>query len=65
MFRTGVDEIHKSGAAIELREEDSSISLRLRRLDPLQTRPNAAVVTATLSKNTASIAAHTHFWGDF
>lgn len=62
MFGAGVDEIHESGAAIELGKEDSGVGLGLGALDPLQTRPYTTILAAPLSKYPASIAAHPHFF---
>lgn len=49
MFRTGVNEVHQSGAAVKLSEEDSSVGLRLGALDPLKAWPNAAIFAAALA----------------
>jgi hypothetical protein len=35
MFRASVDEVHKASTAIKLGKKNSSVSLRLRTLDPL------------------------------
>ena len=61
MFRTGVDEVHEPSTAIKLGKKHSSISLRFRALDPLQTWSDTAILTAAFPKNPASIAAHPHF----
>lgn len=62
MFGTGVDEVHESSPTIEFREKNGGVGLRFRTLDPLKTRSNATVFTATFAKNTATVTTHTHFW---
>jgi hypothetical protein len=61
VFRAGVDEIHEASAAVELGKENSSVGLGLGALDPLQTRPDTAILTAPFAQHSASITAHTHF----
>ena len=61
MLRTSVDKIHKSSTAIKLSKKNSSVSLRFRTLDPLQTRSNTTIFTATFAKNSATITTHPHF----
>lgn len=61
-FRSGVDEIHEASSAVELGKEYGGVGLRVRVLDPQQTRPDAAVLAASFPKNPASIAAHSHGW---
>ena len=61
MIRTSVDKVHESSTAIELGEENSSVGLRIRTLDPVQTRSNTAIFTATFAKNSATITTHPHF----
>jgi hypothetical protein len=56
----GVDEIQEAGAAIELGEEDSGVSLGLGALDPVQARSNAAALAASFPQHSASIATHPH-----
>lgn len=60
MFGAGVDEVDKSSAAVELGQEDGGVGLRLGALDPLKARPDAAVLTASLSEDPASVTAHPH-----
>ena len=54
----GGEEGHESGAAEELGDEDGGVALGFRSVDPLQRRPQDAVLTAPLSKNSTSIATH-------
>lgn len=61
MIRTSVDEVHETSTAIELSEKNGSVSLRFRGLDPLQTRSNTAIFTATFAKYSATITTHPHF----
>lgn len=61
MFGAGVDEVHESGAAVELGEENGGVCLGFRALNPLQARPDAAIFAAALSEYSASITAHPHF----
>lgn len=75
MFRARVDEIHEASTAVELGKEDCSIGLGLGVFDPLQAGSDAAVLTAALAENPATIAAHPHgdlllyllevWWGSF
>lgn len=60
MLRTGIDEVEKTGTAIEFGEEESGVGLRIRGFDPLKARSDRAAITATLAKNPAAIAAHPH-----
>ena len=60
MVGTGVDEVKKSGAAVELGKKDGGIGLRFRGLNPVKAWPYAAVLTASFSENSASIATHPH-----
>lgn len=60
-MRASVDEIHEASTAIKLSEENSGVGLRLRGFDPLKTRPDATTFTAPFSKNSTTIATHTHF----
>lgn len=62
MVRAGVDEVHKSGTTVELGEENGGVCLRFRTLDPLQTRPDAAIITAPFTQYPAPITTHTHFY---
>ncbi|KAJ0550391.1 hypothetical protein HanHA300_Chr07g0244831 [Helianthus annuus] len=52
------DEGHKTSTAEELSDENSSVTLSFRSIDPLQTRAKDAALTASFSKNTASVATH-------
>jgi hypothetical protein len=54
----GGDERHKASAAEELGDEEGSVALRFRGFDPLQARPEDAVLAASLSKYSASVATH-------
>lgn len=77
MFGPRVDEIHEASTAVELGKEDCSIGLGLGVFDPLQAGLDAAVLTAALAENPATIAAHPHgdlllylyllevWWGSF
>lgn len=65
MVRTGVDEVHETGTAVELGKEDGGVGLGLGVLDPLKTRPDAAVLAAPLAEHPASVAAHPHPIGFF
>lgn len=56
----GVDEVDEAGAAVELGEEDGGIGLRLGTLDPQQAWADAAALAASLSQNSATVAAHPH-----
>lgn len=60
MVGSGVDEVHKAGAAVELGEENGGIGLGLGALDPLKAWPNATVFTTPFAEYSASIAAHPH-----
>ena len=57
-FGDGGDEGNDVAAAKELGEEQDSVALCFRGLDPLQARSQHACVTATLSKYSATVAAH-------
>lgn len=61
MIRAGVEEVHETSTAVELSEEDGGVGLRFGGFDPLKTRSYATVFTAAFSKNSTSVAAHTHF----
>lgn len=61
MLRTGFDEVEEASTAIELGQEESSIGLRIRGLDPLKTRSNDAVLTAAFTQDSAAITAHLHY----
>lgn len=60
IIRAGIDEINKSGAAVEFGKEESSVGLGFRGFDPLKARPESAVTTATFAKDSAAIATHSH-----
>lgn len=60
MFRAGVDEVKKPGAAVEFGKEDGGVGLGVRGFDPLEARFNGAFFTATFPENPASITAHPH-----
>lgn len=62
MFWTSVDEIHEASAAVELGQKDGGVSLRFGALDPLQAGPNAAVLAAPFSQDSASVTAHPHYY---
>lgn len=62
MFWAGIDEVHEASTTVELGKEDSGIGLGLRVLDPLKARSDAAVVTAALSEDSTTIAAHPHVY---
>jgi len=57
-FRDGGDERHKTGAAEELSDKDSSVALGFRGVNPLQARAENTGLTAALSENAATVAAH-------
>lgn len=61
MFGSSVDEVHESGAAVKLGEEDGGVGLRFGALYPLQTGSDATILTAAFAKYSASITAHPHF----
>lgn len=61
MVRTGVDEVHKAGAAVELGEKNGGVGLRFRALNPVQTGANTAIFAATFAKYSATITTHPHF----
>lgn len=61
MLRSGANEVHESGATVELGEKDGSVALGLGVFDPLQTRSDATVPAAAFSQHSAAIAAHPHF----
>lgn len=61
MIRTGVDKIHETSTAVKFSEKNGSVGLRIRTLDPLQTRANTAIVTATFAKYSATITTHPHY----
>ena len=60
VFGAGGDEVDEACAAVELGEEDGGVALRVGAADPLQARPDGAVVAAPLPKHAAPIAAHPH-----
>lgn len=60
MLGSGIDEVHEASTTVELGEEDGSIGLGFRVLDPLETRSDAAVLTAALAKDPTTVAAHPH-----
>ena len=57
-FGDGGDEGNDVAAAEELGEEQDSVALCFWGLDPLQARSQHACVTATLSKYSTTVAAH-------
>lgn len=57
-FRDGGDEGHEAGAAEELSDEDSSVTLSFGGVNPLQTRAKNTGFAAALTKNTATVATH-------
>jgi hypothetical protein len=60
VFGAGGDEVDEACAAVELGEEDGGVALRVGAADPLQARPDGAVVAAPLAKHAAPVAAHPH-----
>jgi hypothetical protein len=60
VFRSSGDEVDEAGAAVELREEDGGVALCVWAADPLQARPDGAVVAAPLPQHAAPVAAHPH-----
>lgn len=60
MNRTGFDEVDEAGPTVELCQEESGVGLRLGRFDPVEARPESAVVDAAFSENSAAVAAHSH-----
>lgn len=58
--RTGIDEINKSGAAVEFGKEESGVGLRFRAFDPLKARSEIAITPATFAKDSATVATHFH-----
>jgi hypothetical protein len=54
----GGEEGHEPGAAEELGDEHGGVALRLGGLDPLQARPQHALLAAPLPEHTAPVAAH-------
>jgi len=60
VFRAGGDEVDEACAAVELGEEDGGVALRVGAADPLQARPDGAVVAAPLAKHAAPVATHPH-----
>lgn len=61
VFGAGVDEVHEAGAAVELGEENGGVCLGLGTLNPLQARPDAAILAAAFAEYSASITTHPHF----
>lgn len=59
-MRAGIDEIHETGAAVELGKEDGSIGLGFRGFDPLKASSDVAVVGASFAKDPTAIAARPH-----
>lgn len=60
MIRASVNEIHQTSTAVKLCQKNSGVGLRIRGFDPLKTRPNATTFAATFTKNSTTIATHTH-----
>ncbi|GAU27566.1 hypothetical protein TSUD_29980 [Trifolium subterraneum] len=53
-------EVEQAGSTIEFGKEEGGIALRFRGLDPLKTRLDDAIFTATFAKYTTSIATQSH-----
>lgn len=62
MLWSSVNKIHETSTAVKLSKENSGVGLRLRGFDPLKTRPDATTFAAAFSKNSTTIATHTHFY---
>ena len=60
MLRAGIEEVHKTGTAVELGEKDGCIGLRFRSFDPIKAGSETAVIATTFPKNPTAIAAHPH-----
>lgn len=60
MFGAGIDEVKEAGAAVKFGEENGSVRLGLRALDPLQAGPDGAALAASLAKDSAAITADPH-----
>lgn len=57
-FMYGSNKRHQAGPSEEFRDENRGMRLRLRILDPLQTLSQNAIFAASLTENTAAVAAH-------
>lgn len=55
-----VEKVKEARAAIKLGEEECCVGLRFWGVDPLEARSYGALIGATFSENTATIAAESH-----
>ena len=62
MFRSSIDKVDQSGAAVEFSKKDGSIGLKIRVFDPLKTRSEGAVIITAFTKDSTAITAHPHGW---
>lgn len=60
IFRHGGDEGQEIAAAEKLGEEQGGVALGFGTIDPTEARPQYACLTAPLSEDSATIAAHLH-----
>lgn len=61
MVRRDGEEVEEGGAAVELGQKVGGVALRVGVWDPLKARPYDAVFATPLAKDTAAIAARSHF----